>query len=65
MLGLAAMRSTRYCDIVASRDGAADHEHHPLGVAGEVERCLAGGVGRTDEVDLVALALAGLAALAP
>ena len=53
--------SMRYRDIVLSSVAAADHQHHPLGVAGEVERGLAGRVRRADDVDLVALALAGLA----
>ena len=59
--GAGVILSTRYRDIESSSVGAADHEHDPLGVAGEVEGRLAGRVGGADDVDVVALALARLA----
>ena len=60
-LGVEVIRSTRYRDIVSASVAAADDQHHPPGEAGQVERGLAGRVGRPDDVDVVALGLAGLA----
>ena len=47
------------CDVLERRPA---HQHHdPLGVAREVERRLAGGVGGADDVHVLALDLGGLA----
>ena len=61
MFSAARMRAARYLGH-AVLEGVGAHQHDdPLSVAGDVQRGLAGRVGRPDEVHVVALALAGLA----
>ena len=60
-LGVEVIRSTRYRDIVSASVAADATSTTRQGEAGQVERGLAGQVGRPDDVDVVALGLAGLA----
>ena len=55
MLSAALIRSTRYCDIDFSSASPRTSSTTRAGEAGEVERRLPGGVGRADDVDVVAL----------
>ena len=54
MRSSARIRSTRYCDMLASSDSPRTTSVTRRGEAGEVEDRLPGGVGRPDDVDLVA-----------
>ena len=61
MFSVAAIRETRYCDIVSSSRAARTSMHHPAGELREVQRRLAGRVRRADDVHVLAGALARLA----
>ena len=61
--GAALMRSTRYCDMVASSEPPRTSERDRFGEAGQVEGGLPGRVRRADDVDVVAVALARLAGI--
>ena len=62
MLSVARICATRYIDIESSSRAPRTSITTRLRVAGEVQRGLPGGVRGADDVDLVALALARLAA---